>query len=123
VEKLLYQTKRVICGWVFEGMMFSKNINGWTVNKPPIELTFLSNICMIPHRVLPGRACFRLYRRGKDNEIYSTIECQTKNHTKNRLHHLKKDYFCKLKIGLKKIVKLYQDLIINCKLFLGRVRG
>jgi hypothetical protein len=125
VEKLLHQTKCIvehdISHWVFEGMRFSKNINGWTVNKPSIELTFLSNICIIPDRLLPSRACFRLYRCGNDNEIYSTIECKAKKHTKKRLHRLKKDYFCKFKTELKKNVKLYQDLIINCKLFLGRV--
>jgi len=41
--------------------MFSKNTNGQFFFKLSIALTFLSNICIIPDRLLPSRACFRLY--------------------------------------------------------------
>ena len=85
MEKLLHKTKRIgeqkICGWVFEGMKFSKNINGWTFSKTSIELTFLSNICMIPDRLLPGSACFRLYRCSKDSTKYPTMKKECKKMT------------------------------------------
>ena len=136
MEKLLYKANRLMCRWTdkivinvavyqaackewdrfFSGMKFSKNINGRIFCNPSIALTFLSNICIIPDRLLLSRACFRLYRRHKDSENY-TIE---KNICKKIVHLIKNDYFCKLKIGLKNIVKLYQDLIKNCQLFLGR---
>jgi len=64
--------------WVFKGMKFSKNINGWTLYEPSIVLTFSSNICIIPDRLLPSRACFRLYRQCKDNTIYSITDNKKK---------------------------------------------
>ena len=78
MEKLLHKRKclmeKEINRWVFLGMKFSENINGWTLHMPSIALTFSSNICIIPGRLLPGRACFRLYRRSKDKTINSISE-------------------------------------------------
>jgi hypothetical protein len=130
MEKLLYKSgclnlgtafvptdTHKVCGWVFSGMEFSENINGRTFYSPSIALTFSSNICIIPDKLPPGRACFRLYRQDKSNENFSI----TKIFFGKFLRIIKNDYFCKLKIGLKKSVNLYQDLNKKCKLFLGRV--
>jgi len=135
MEKLLYKDNRLVYSWtdkivdiavypaickdwdrVFSGMMFSKNINGRIFCNPSTALTFLSNICIIPDRLLPSRACFRLYRHHKDNENYQT----GKRSRKNIKYLIKFDYFCKSKTGLKNVVNLYQDLSKKCKLFLGR---
>ena len=136
MEKLLYKANRLMCrtdktvnvavyqaackDWdrVFSGMKFSKNINGQIFCNPSTSLTFLSNICIIPDRLLPGRACFRLYRHNRDNENYPT----GKRSRKNIKYLIKFDYFCKSKTGLKNVVNLYQDLSKNCQLFLGRDR-
>ncbi len=34
-----------------------------------LELTFLSVICIIPDKLLPGRACFRLYRQHEEKNL------------------------------------------------------
>ena len=39
-----------------------------------IELTFLSKFCIIPDRLLPSRACLRLYRQGKGKTDKSKIK-------------------------------------------------
>ena len=119
INVAVYQTVNRISGWVFLGMEFSKNINGQILCNPSIALTFLSNICMIPDRLLPSSACFRLYRQGKGSAKYPTM----KKECKKIDHFLKIHYFCKPKIGLKKSVNLYQDLTQKCKLFLGRVKS
>ena len=113
IDAAVYQTVSKTSGWVFLGMEFSKNINGQILGNPSIALTFLSNICMIPDRLLPSRACFRLYRQGKGSAKYPTV----KKEYKKIDHLLKNHYFCKLKIGLKNIVYIYQDLTQKCKLF------
>ena len=78
MEKLLYKGK-YLNGRGFRGMKFSKNITGRTLNKPAGALTFSSNIRIIPDRLLPGKACFSLYRCRKVNTIVSKIENNTKN--------------------------------------------
>jgi len=113
----IYSVGRQICGWVFSGMVFNKNINGRTLFNPSIALTFSSNVCIIPDRLLPSRACFRLYRQGKGSAKY---EISKKKSTKFA-GLIKNHYFCKLKIGLKNIVNLFQDLNKKCKLFSGRL--
>jgi len=106
-DTVVIQAVSEFYGWVFLGMGFSKNVNGRTFSNPSIALTFSSNICIIPDRLLPSRACFRLYGQGKCNEYYPTAK---KIYKKNvRLE--KNEYFCKLKLGLKKVVNVYQDLI------------
>jgi hypothetical protein len=121
MEKLLYKRKWVMkkgrSEWVFRGMKFSKNINGWSMNKPPIEWTLLSNICNIPDRLLPSRACFHLYRLCKGNTIKLSIENNTKE---NRVAKQKNTIFVNSKQDLKMCVNLFQYLILTCKLFLGR---
>ena len=106
MEKLLHKRKCLmeneINRWVFLGMKFSENINGWTLHRPSIALTFSSNICIIPGRLLPGRACFRLYRRSKDKTINSISEM---NNVKKFAQQILKNYFCKLKTGLKNVCK------------------
>ena len=99
MEKLLYQTKLKGRRWIFKGIKFSKNNNGWALYKPSIALTFSSNICIIPDRLLPSRACFRLYRHRKNITIASTIENNNKNCEIYLLNQ--KNYFCKPKSGLK----------------------
>ena len=96
-DTAVYQAVSELCDWVFLGMEFSKNVNGRTLSYPSIALTFSSNICIIPDRLLPSRACFCLCRQGKGNEFYPSVK---KVYKKN-------DYFCKLKIGLKKVVNVY----------------
>jgi hypothetical protein len=118
IESSVYQTEKEICQWVFKGMVFSKNINGWTLYKPSIALTFSSNICIIPDRLIQSRACFRLYRLCKDNK-------------KNPILDNMNELFCKQKNAIfvnpkkncnKMFEFIYQYLSTNCKLFLGRVR-
>jgi hypothetical protein len=99
-----------ILDWVFLGIMFSKNINGWILCCPPIVLIFSSNTCIIPDRLLPSRVCFPLYRRDKDNENYPTLK---KNYEKI-VHLIKNDYLCKLKI-----CKLKIGLKNDCKFIPG----
>jgi len=111
MEKLLYESK-CLNGWGFRGMKFSENINGWTFHKPSIELTFSSNICIIPDRLLPSRACFRLYRCGKGNKINSTIENNTKN-GEILFGNLKITIFVNSNQDQKMNVNLYQYLSIN----------
>lgn len=96
MEKLLYKGScmtminvydeiqvRQICGWIFLGMVFSENINGRIFYRPSIALTFSSNACIIPDRLLPSRACFRLYRCDKNNEKCLIIKNNSKNKQKN----------------------------------------
>ena len=119
IDSAVYQTVGQIFGWVFLGMGFSKNINGRILCNPSIALTFLSNIRVIPDRLLPSRACFRLRGRRKDSAIVLFSEKKATLF----VYQLIKQYFCRLKIEFKKSVKLYQDLTIKCKLCLGRVSG
>lgn len=95
MEKLLYKVNcktivkiselyaNEVFGWIFLGIEFSENINGRILCCPPIALTFSSNAYIIPDRLLPSRACFRLYRRGKSSEKCSIIENNSKNKQKN----------------------------------------
>jgi hypothetical protein len=109
IEAAVYHTINKICGWVFLGMAFSKNINGQIFNNPSIELTFSSNICDIPDRLLPSRACFRLGRQCESSVIFPTRQI-----IYTKCVPLKKnDYFCKLIRGLKKCVNVYQQYRIN----------
>ena len=114
IDSAVYQTVGQIFGWVFLGMEFSKNINGQILRNPSIALTFLSNIRAIPDRLLPS---FRLSGHHKDSAKVLLSEKKTTLF----VYQLIKNYFCKLKIEFKNSVKLYQDLTIKCKLFLGRV--
>ena len=118
IDSAVYQTAGQIFGWVFSGMEFSKNINGQILRNPSIALTFLSNIRAIPDRLLPSRACFRL--RGRRNDSAKVLF--SKKTATQFVNQLIKHYFCRLKIEFKNSVKLYQNLTIKCKLFLGRVR-
>lgn len=34
-----------------------------------LELTFLLVICIIPDKLLPSRACFRLYRQHEEKDL------------------------------------------------------
>jgi hypothetical protein len=54
IDTAVYQTVIKFYGWIFLGMEFSENINGRTLCRPSIELTFSSNICIIPDRLLPS---------------------------------------------------------------------
>ena len=123
MEKLLYESK-CLNGWGFRGMKFSENINGWTFHKPSIELTFSSNICTIPDRLLPSRACFRLYRCYKNNTMNSIIENNLKNGIWLR-KILKCYYFLRPKnYLLKSVSKLRRSimLITPCKACLDKSR-
>jgi hypothetical protein len=104
-----HKYKKENYGQVFLGIEFSKIINGWILTYPSDELTFSSNTCIIPDRLLPSRACFRLYRLDKSSENYKKVKINCKKF----VNLLKNYYFCKLKTGLKKCVNLYQDLIIK----------
>jgi len=83
----------LIYGWIFLGIWFSENINGRTLCRPSIALTFSSNICIIPGRLLPSRACFRLYRCNKNSTKYSVIENNSKEMLKNLFVNKKKSNF------------------------------
>jgi hypothetical protein len=108
MEKLLYQKKLKGHRWIFKGIKFSENNNGWDLYNPSIALTFSSNIRIIPNRLLPSRACFRLYRHCKNITIYSTIE----NYNKICEIYLlnQKNYFCKLISGLKNDYKFISKI-------------
>jgi hypothetical protein len=111
MEKLLYQKKLKSRRWIFKGIEFSEKNNGWTFDKPSIALTFSSNICIIPDRLLPSRACFRLYKHRKNNTIKSTIENNDKNSEIDLFNQ--KNYFCKPISGLKMTINLYRKISIN----------
>jgi len=111
IDAVAYQTISHIYDWVFLGMEFNKNINGQILS---IALTFSSNICIIPGRLLLS---FRLYRHSKSNAKNQIA----KKSCKKIVCLVNIDYFCKSKIGLKNVVNLYQDLTKKCKLFSGRV--
>ena len=57
--------------------MTSKNIKGIALNHS-FDLTFFSVICIIPDKLLPSRACFRLYRRCKNKIKLLTFKKSTK---------------------------------------------
>jgi len=108
MEKLLYQKKLKGRRWIFKGIKFSENNNGWNFYTPSIALTFSSNIYIIPDRLLPSRACFRFYRHSKNITINSTIENKYKICGIYLLNQ--KNYFCKLISGLKNDYKLISKI-------------
>ena len=108
MEKLLYQKKLKGRRWIFLGIKFSENNKGWALYHPSFVLTFSSNICIIPDRLLPSRACFRLYRRCKNNTISSTIE---NNNKYGKIYLLnQKNYFCKPISGLKNDCEIISEI-------------
>ena len=108
-----YTSLNQIFGWVFSGMVFSKNINGWTSWRPSIALTFSSNIRAIPDKLLPSRACFRLTRRHKFKTKFINCEIRSKKFVRQMI----KCYFCQLILGLIFICKCIAGLFINVSTF------
>jgi hypothetical protein len=91
IDKTFEMPVYQIYGWVFSGMEFSENINGRILSGPSIALTFSSNICIIHGRLLPSRACFRLYRCNESSAKFSMVKNKLKNLLKN-LFVIKKIY-------------------------------